>query len=564
LHTEPPRGALVCSPDRVPRILSGRLPIGEPSCRSRSPGPCPDVHPLALRAEQTEELHRPLPRRSEPVRHPGVELGGLPRRQHHVVLAEHQPQLPGQHVQPLVALVRARLRLLFALRFQHLVRLEAAGLAGERPVGAAAPHDRPGPHARVAHRRRPDQLVQRHPVGLRDRQEQLQTGLAQPRLQPGERTDGDAGGLRQRRQRHLPVLPDPPQPGTDVRENFLRTHDIHCRIGKVVCQSRRNGGRSVTEVVTMTETHAHTHYDVVVVGGGAAGLSAALVLGRARLRTLVVDAAAPRNAPSPHMQGYLSRGGMSPAEFLAVGREEVARCGVELVRGRVTDVTRGDGFTVAVEGSAPVRARRLVVATGLKDELPDVPGVAERFGRDVLHRPFCHGWAARDEPFGVLAATPASVHQALMVSRWSKDVTLFLHTVAESELTDQDLRRLAAARVDVVPGEVAGLVVEDDRFTGVRLADGSVHPRGVLYVAPRPLPQTGLLERLGAELDETPFGAYPVVDATGLTTVPGVWAAGNAIGFSEQVIHAASGGYRAAAAIVGDLLMEDLDAAVTP
>ncbi|MFC9544840.1 NAD(P)/FAD-dependent oxidoreductase [Streptomyces sp. NPDC056956] len=314
----------------------------------------------------------------------------------------------------------------------------------------------------------------------------------------------------------------------------------------------------------MTETHAHTHYDVVVVGGGAAGLSAALVLGRARLRTLVVDAGAPRNAPSPHMQGYLSRDGMSPAEFLAVGREEIARYGVELVRGRATDVTRGDGFTVAVEGSAPVRTRRLVVATGLKDELPDVPGVAERFGRDVLHCPFCHGWEVRDEPFGVLAATPASVHQALMVSRWSKDVTLFLHTVAESELTDQDLRRLAAARVDVVPGEVAGLVVEDDRFTGVRLADGSVHPRGVLYVAPRPLPQTGLLERLGAELDETPFGAYPVVDATGLTTVPGVWAAGNAIGFAEQVIHAASGGYRAAAAIVGDLLMEDLDAAATP
>ncbi|MFF0886229.1 NAD(P)/FAD-dependent oxidoreductase [Streptomyces sp. NPDC003456] len=303
-------------------------------------------------------------------------------------------------------------------------------------------------------------------------------------------------------------------------------------------------------------------YAVVVVGGGAAGLSAALVLGRARVRTLVVDAGEPRNAPAAHMQGYLSRDGMPPAEFLAAGREEVARYGVEQVRDRVVEVGRDRDFTVVLAGGRTVRARRLVVATGLADELPDVPGLAERFGRDVLHCPFCHGWEVRDEPFGVLAASPASVHQALMVSQWSKDVRFFLHRVAEEELTDVDLRRLSAAGVEVVPGEVAGLVVEDDRLTGVRLADGTVHARSVLFAGPRPVPRTGLLERLGAELHETPFGAYPVVDATGLTTVPGVWAAGNAIGFAEQVVHAASGGYRAAAAIVGDLLMTDLDAAV--
>ncbi|MET7294700.1 NAD(P)/FAD-dependent oxidoreductase [Streptomyces griseoloalbus] len=313
------------------------------------------------------------------------------------------------------------------------------------------------------------------------------------------------------------------------------------------------------------ETHDRTHddrYDVVVVGGGAAGLSAALVLGRARLRTLVVDAGEPRNAPSSHMQGYLSRDGMSPAGFLALGREEIARYGVELVRDRVTEVTGGEDFTVVLDAGRPVRARRLIVATGLKDELPEVPGVAERFGRDVLHCPFCHGWEVRDEPFGVLASSAMSVHQALMVSQWSKDVTFFLHRVAEEELSDQDLRRLAAAGVDVVPGEVAELVTGDDRLTGVRLADGTTHARSVLFAGPRPVPQTGLLERLGAELNETPFGAYPVVDQTGLTTVPGVWAAGNAIGFAEQVVHAASGGYRAATAIVGDLLMSDLDAAV--
>ncbi|MFF0200203.1 NAD(P)/FAD-dependent oxidoreductase [Streptomyces sp. NPDC005017] len=303
-------------------------------------------------------------------------------------------------------------------------------------------------------------------------------------------------------------------------------------------------------------------YEVIVVGGGAAGLSAALVLGRARRRTLVIDAGEPRNAPAAHMQGYLTRDGMPPAEFLAAGREEIARYGVGLVRDRVTDVARdGDGdFTVTLDSGRTVRARRLVVATGLRDELPAVAGVAERFGRDVLHCPYCHGWEVRDRAFGVLAANALSVHQALMVSQWSEDVTLFLHEVAGSELSEQDVRRLAAAGVKVVPGRVAGLVVEDDRLTAVRLADGTAYEREVLFVAPRPVPCTELFVKLGAEMDETPFGTYPVIDERGLTSVAGVWAAGNASGFAEQVVNAASRGYRAGAAVNGELLFADLDA----
>ncbi|MFE7959003.1 NAD(P)/FAD-dependent oxidoreductase [Streptomyces sp. NPDC057413] len=304
-------------------------------------------------------------------------------------------------------------------------------------------------------------------------------------------------------------------------------------------------------------------YEVIVVGGGAAGLSAALVLGRARRRTLVVDAGEPRNAPAAHMQGFLSRDGMPPAEFLAVGREEIARYGVELVRDRAVDAVREDGgFAVRLAGGREVRARHLVMATGLKDELPEVPGLAERWGLDVLHCPYCHGWEVRDQAFGVLATTPLSVHQALMVTQWSKDVTFFLHRVTERELSDDDLRRLAAAGVNVVPGAVAGLVVEDDRLTGVRLADGTVHAREVLFMAPRAVPRTDLLRRLGAELRDTPFGSYPVIDERGLTSVPGLWAAGNASGFAEQVVNAASRGYRAGAAINGELLFADLDAAL--
>ncbi|MGW2444346.1 NAD(P)/FAD-dependent oxidoreductase [Streptomyces sp. NPDC001675] len=307
-------------------------------------------------------------------------------------------------------------------------------------------------------------------------------------------------------------------------------------------------------------------YEAVVVGGGAAGLSAALVLGRAGRRTLVVDAGEPRNAPSAHMQGYLSRDGMSPAEFLATGREEIARYGVELVRDRVVDATRDGDFTLTPAGGGSVRARHLVIATGLKDELPPVPGLAERFGRDVVHCPYCHGWEVRGLATGVLATTALSVHQALMVTQWSKDVRLFLHQVPEAELTDVDRRRLAAAGVEVVPGEVAEVLTEDDRLTGVRLtgdgsAEGAVHEREVLYVAPRAVPRNELFVRLGAELRETPFGSYPVIDERGLTSVPGLWAAGNASGFAEQVVNAAGRGYRAGAAINGELLLADLDAA---
>ncbi|MEV7288536.1 NAD(P)/FAD-dependent oxidoreductase [Streptomyces sp. NPDC093252] len=304
-------------------------------------------------------------------------------------------------------------------------------------------------------------------------------------------------------------------------------------------------------------------YEVIVIGGGAAGLSAALVLGRARRRTLVVDAGEPRNAPSPHMQGFLTRDGTPPAEFLALGREEVARYeDVTQIRDRAVDVTRDTGtgtFAVTLESGRTVHARRLIVTTGLKDELPPVPGLAERFGEDVLHCPYCHGWEVRDRAFGVLATGPMSVHQALMVTQWSPDVTFFLHTVDESELSDQDLRRLAAAGVKVVPGEVAEILTADGRLSGVRLADGTTYGREVLFTAPRAVPRTGLLERLGARLDPTPFGAYPVVDPTGQTSVPGVYAAGNAMGFAEQVPHAVSGGYRAAAAVNGELLMTDLD-----
>ncbi|MGW0120574.1 NAD(P)/FAD-dependent oxidoreductase [Streptomyces sp. NPDC003327] len=308
-----------------------------------------------------------------------------------------------------------------------------------------------------------------------------------------------------------------------------------------------------------TDAPADDRYEAVVIGGGAAGLSAALVLGRSRRRTLVIDAGEPRNPPSSHMQGYLSRDGMTPAEFLAAGRREVEAYGVGLRSGEVTGAAReGDGFVLTLADGGTVAARRLVVTTGLVDELPAVDGLAERWGRDVLHCPYCHGWEVRDRAFGVLAHPRMPAHQALTVSHWSDDVVLFLHTV--DALSDRDAALLDAAGVRVVPGEVAGLVVEDDALTGVRLADGRVVGRSVVFAgATRLAARDGVLRQLGAELRETPFGAFVAVDETGRTSVPGVWAAGNVTGPQEQVVNAASLGYRAATALNGDLLMTDLE-----
>ena len=150
-------------------------------------------------------------------------------------------------------------------------------------------------------------------------------------------------------------------------------------------------------------------YDVVVIGGGAAGLSAALVLSRARRKVLVVDAGQPRNAPAAHMHGYLSRDGMPPAEFLANGRDEVTGYGGEIVAGTVADLVPDGrtGFWVLLEGGQRISTRRLLVTTGLRDELPAVPGLSERWARDVLHCPYCHGHEVRDQQLGVIGGTQA-------------------------------------------------------------------------------------------------------------------------------------------------------------
>jgi thioredoxin reductase len=295
--------------------------------------------------------------------------------------------------------------------------------------------------------------------------------------------------------------------------------------------------------------------DVVVVGGGAAGLSAALVLGRARRRVAVIDAGAPRNAPAAHMQGYLSRDGMPPADLLAVGRTEVAGYGVELVDGQVLGID--PGFVVRLADGRALQARRVLVTTGASDVLPDIPGVRERWGRDLLHCPYCHGWEVRDEPLGVLGTHPAAVQHALLVRQWSDDVVFFAHT---ADLTPVELGQLDARGVQVATGEIARLIVDGDRLRGVELADGQVIRRTAVFIRPDIVPHAdGLLAGLGCEIDAAGFA---IVDRTGATTTAGVWAAGNAADPRAQVITAAGAGSAAAIAINADLVQDDVERAV--
>ncbi|MGC1213908.1 MAG: NAD(P)/FAD-dependent oxidoreductase, partial [Micromonospora sp.] len=281
---------------------------------------------------------------------------------------------------------------------------------------------------------------------------------------------------------------------------------------------------------------------------------------------LVVDAGQPRNAPAAHLHNYLGRDGTPPAQLLADGRAEVTRYGSEIVTGTVAEVSRDGGrFRVALADGRRVRARRLLVAGGLVDELPDVPGLAGRWGRDVLHCPYCHGWEVRDRRIGVLATGPLAVHQALLWRQWSPRVTLLRHQ-GEAP-AGEDAAQLTARGITVVDGPVAGLQITGDALTGVRLASGQVVALDALVVSTRMNARSEALRSLGLEAVEVEMGGHVVgaqipADPTGATAVPGVWVAGNVADLRAQVITAAAAGVHAGAAINADLVAEDTRAAV--
>jgi thioredoxin reductase len=300
---------------------------------------------------------------------------------------------------------------------------------------------------------------------------------------------------------------------------------------------------------------------VAVIGGGAAGLSAALMLARSRRDVVVIDSGSPRNAPAAGVHGFLTRDGMNPLELLAIGRAEVEHYGGMIIPGEVTSAHRvGSGFELTLADGRRAAARRLIVATGLVDEIPNIPGVRERWGRDVLHCPYCHGWEFRDQPVGILATNERAVHLALLFRQLTPDVVVFSHTAPP--MTADEAEQLAARDIPIVSGVVESLEIAEDRLVGVRLQGGVVVPRQAVVVTPRFTARSQVLAELGLTASAHPFGTAIAAGSTGQTEAPGVWVAGNVTDLSAQVVVAAAEGVTVGAQVNADLAAEDARLAV--
>ncbi|GAA1059158.1 NAD(P)/FAD-dependent oxidoreductase [Agromyces bracchium] len=306
-------------------------------------------------------------------------------------------------------------------------------------------------------------------------------------------------------------------------------------------------------------------WDVVIVGGGSAGLSAALMLGRSRRSVLVVDGGRPRNAPAQHMHGVLGRDHTSPLDLLAAGRAELTRYDVVVESGEVADAAEvetdagepgGPSFEVVLDSGERHLARRLLVATGLRDELPDIPGLAEQWGRGVVLCPYCDGWEVRDRRIAVIASSAANAHQAQLMRQLSADVVF----------CTQGAVLAPAARSGL---DARGIVVEDrrvievfadggGRLRGIRLEDGSEWEADAVFVAPKAVPHDDLLRRLRARSMRQGGVDQVLVDEDGRTSVRGLYAAGNVVGAKSSVPWAMSSGSLTGAAINADLVDEDV------
>ncbi len=293
-------------------------------------------------------------------------------------------------------------------------------------------------------------------------------------------------------------------------------------------------------------------FDAVVVGAGTAGLTAALYLGRARRRVLVLDGGPPRNAPAHAAYGVFTRDGTPPADLLLLARADLAAYPtVEVRGGEARDVTGTEGaFRVELTDGSAVEAHRVVLATGVVDELPDVPGVRELWGGTVFHCPYCHGWEVRDQPLGVWVDGPHALHMAVLLRGWSDDVVLFTDAAL-----DADARAtLAALGVPVYESPVVALESEDGVLTAVRLADGTAVPRAGLLLGAPQHERSGIPARLGCETTE--FG-HVRVDMMGATSVPGVFAGGDLTNAMQSVVNAAAAGATAGAGANSSLALQD-------
>jgi thioredoxin reductase/SAM-dependent methyltransferase len=285
------------------------------------------------------------------------------------------------------------------------------------------------------------------------------------------------------------------------------------------------------------------------------------MLGRSRRRTLVIDAGSPRNRFAAHMHGVLGHDGVAPGDLLARGRAEVEAYGVEVRSATVVSVDEAPRHVVVTLADGTTQtARALIVATGISDDLPAIPGLAEHWGRGVLHCPYCHGWEVRDRRLGVLLVSPRQLHQAELIRQWSDDVVVF--TGALGSLEGDAERRLRARGVELIADPVVEVLGEGGEVSGVRLGDGRTVAVGAIFTMGEALPHDDFLAHLALDRSDTPFGAFLAVDATGRTSAERIWAAGNVVSPTANVPLSMGAGAMAGAAVNGALVQEDFALAV--
>ncbi|OCC14028.1 bifunctional NAD(P)/FAD-dependent oxidoreductase/class I SAM-dependent methyltransferase [Streptomyces sp. PTY087I2] len=307
------------------------------------------------------------------------------------------------------------------------------------------------------------------------------------------------------------------------------------------------------------------HCDVAVIGGSAAGLAAALQLSRQRRGVVVVDDGTPRNAPAAHMHGYLGCEGAAPGELAEAGRAEVRMYGGEVLPGRVVGVYRRDDgrFRLDLTGGHTLVARRVLAATGLSDELPAIDGLAEGWGRGVIHCPFCHGFEVRDQRLVQIVTHPLGLHPTPLYRHLSGRLTVVLHD--PTGLDESGVEALAASGVTVERGEVSRVVTRPGgEVSGVEFADGRMIEADAVVVSSRFRVRADVLAGVGLTTTPHPTGAgdFVAVDPRGETAVPGLYAAGNVTDPSLQVLPSAAQGSQVGAMIAFSLAEEDVRAAV--
>lgn len=295
-------------------------------------------------------------------------------------------------------------------------------------------------------------------------------------------------------------------------------------------------------------------YDALVIGGGAAGLTAGIVLARAQATVLLIDEGQQRNAPAEGMHGFLSRDGLPPKDLVTIGAAEFTQYGGEIRHNRVETVTKlpTGTFEVALVDGTTIGAKTLLLATGLKDHLPDIPGVKAAWAEKIHHCPHCHGYEVRGQNIVVVSSNMPymTMHQVALLRRLSGTITVCTNNIT---LPEHDHNRLRSAGITVIDTPIVELVSHDD--LGIKFSDGSEIHCDCAFIAPPPVPNNSIAQALGCDCG--PETGFVLVDHTGLTTVPGVWAAGNLVNPRAQVITAASEGSVAGIAMAGFIAEND-------